>query len=276
MPTAMERLGRALDRAREAAVMIGRLAADGATRRALMRIYGQLDQPGRYGDLFDLRLRLNGRVFPLRLRLGDIFVLGEILVDRQYELKTPVRDAAVVVDAGANIGASALWFASRFPAARIDAFEPAADNFALLSANLAAVPGATPLRMAVGRAAGEIALFQGTSSATHSIVPGAPDLTGLGVEVVPMTTLAAHMAATGIRRIDILKIDVEGAELEVLAGLGDRIGDVGVIVGELHEKVVDAAEVYGFLKDAGFREVGRTAFREGDVTGVHGFEVART
>ena len=91
-----------------------------------------------------------------------------------------------------------------------------------------------------------------------------------------MTTLAAHMAATGIRRIDILKIDVEGAELEVLAGLGDRIGDVGVIVGELHEKVVDAAEVYGFLKDAGFREVGRTAFREGDVTGVHGFEVART
>ena len=70
-----------------------------------------------------------------------------------------------------------------------------------------------------------------------------------------MTTLAAHMAATGIRRIDILKIDVEGAELEVLAGLGDRIGDVGVIVGELHEKVVDAAEVYGFLKDAGFRRV---------------------
>ena len=275
MLAVVERLGRALDRAREAVVMIGRLAADGATRRALVRMYGQLGQADRYDDLQDLRLRLNGRVYPLRLRLGDIFVLGEILVDRQYELKTPVRDASVVVDAGANIGASALWFASRFPSARLDAFEPAADNFALLSANLAALPGATPYRMALGRAAGEITLYQGTSAATHSILPGAPDLSGQGVEVVPMTSLAAHMDRTGLRRIDILKLDVEGAELDVLAGLGDRIGDVGVIVGELHEKVVDATEFYGFLKDAGFREVARTAFREGDLTGVHGFEVVR-
>ena len=208
-------------------------------------------------------------------RLGDIFVLGEILVDRQYELRTRLPGAPMIVDAGANVGASSLWFACRFPQARLHAFEPGAENFALLTANLAGLPEATGFRAAVGRTEGEIVLHKGTSEATHSIVAGAPDLDSGAAEVVPLTTLAAHMAAQGMARIDLLKLDVEGAELDVLVGLGDRIADVGVIVGELHEHIVDPAEFYRFLKDAGFRVVARTEFREGKATGVHGFEVAR-
>lgn len=275
MAAVLERVGRSLGRAREAGLMIGRLAADMATRRALVEIYANLGRTDRYGELFNLNLRLNGRVYPVRLRLGDIFVLGEILVDRQYALKTPLRSVSVVVDAGANIGASALWFASCFPAARLHAFEPAAGNFALLAENLAGLPAATPFRMALGSAEGAITLHRGASEATHSIIAGAPDLTADGIETVPMTTLAAHMDAAGLDRIDLLKLDVEGAEMEVLIGLGERIRDVGVIVGELHETIVDADSFYAFLKDAGFRLVAKTAFREGDVTGVHGFEVAR-
>ncbi|MBL9059363.1 MAG: FkbM family methyltransferase [Mangrovicoccus sp.] len=275
MAAVLHRVSRSLGRAREAGLMIGGLAADMPTRRALLEIYANLGRTDRYGEVFDLNLRLNGRVFPARLRLGDIFVLGEILIDRQYELKTPLSSVSVVVDAGANIGASALWFASRFPSARLHAFEPAAGNFALLEANLAGLPGATPYRMALGRAEGEITLHRGASEATHSIIAGAPDLTADGIESVPLTTLAAHMAMAALPRIDLLKLDVEGAEMEVLIGLGERIRDVGVIVGELHETIVDAATFYGFLKDAGFRLVAKTAFREGDVTGVHGFEVAR-
>ena len=165
--------------------------------------------------------------------------------------------------------------ACQFPDAQLHAFEPEARNFALLSTNLASLPKATCFREAVGRSAGEVALHLGTSEATHSIVDGFPDAESGPVEMVPVTTLAAHMEAQGLRRIDLLKLDVEGAELDALVGLDARIADVRVIVGELHEHVVDATEFYTFLKDAGFRIVARTAFREGNVTGVHGFEAAR-
>ena len=84
------------------------------------------------------------------------------------------------------------------------------------------------------------------------------------------------MSARDISVVDLLKLDVEGAELEVLEGLGAQIGRVQTIVGEVHERVVDSDVFYDRLRDSGFSDIRRVAFRDGDREGVHGFAAKRS
>ena len=79
----------------------------------------------------------------------------------------------------------------------------------------------------------------------------------------------------GHDRVDLLKIDVEGSELDALKGLGARLETVQVIVGEMHETLVDEAAFYRFLEDRGFRRVRKEYYGSGQADGVHAFEVAR-
>jgi predicted O-methyltransferase YrrM len=67
--------------------------------------------------------------------LSEVFTLLEVFALDAYELpfKKPVR---TIVDAGAHIGSSALWFASRYPNARIIAIEPHPATFTFLHENI--------------------------------------------------------------------------------------------------------------------------------------------
>ena len=259
-------------RAVEALHLISSYAADMATRRALVRIYASLSERDLWGEEVDLRLRIGGNISSLRLRYGDIFVLGEIFHEKQYELQSPLPPQPVIVDAGANIGVSAIWFLAHYPDAMLHAFEPASDNFRLLSENLAHIERARLFQIALGRQAAKATLHDGGSPGEYSLVR--PSI-GEELERVSVTTLAAHMDAEKLDRIDLLKLDVEGSELDLLVGLGERIRDVGVLVGEVHETLVEENEFYEFLDRQGFRVVRKRYFRESALEHVHGFEAVR-
>lgn len=266
-------IARKLHRAREALYLIMRCAADGATRRALFGMYRSLSRPETYDQDVSLRIIFAGTVFPVTIRVQDVFVLGEILFERQYALRSQLPSSPFVVDAGANVGIASLWFLSQCPGARLHAFEPESENFRLLGKNLAGIARVSVFKQAVGSEPGTIGLHLSEFGAMHSFKEGFSS--GSAVEQVPLVTLADHMAEHGIDRIDLLKLDVEGAELDALIGLGERIRDVSVIIGEMHETVVDEGEFYRFLEDAGFRLVQRRSFAESEGEKVHGFEVAR-
>lgn len=84
------------------------------------------------------------------------------------------------------------------------------------------------------------------------------------------------MATNGIERIDLLKLDVEGSELDALEGRCERKSDVGVIIGGAHETCVDVTEFYSFLDEHGFQLCWKRYFREGREQHVHGFEAKQT
>jgi hypothetical protein len=89
---------------------------------------------------------------------------------------------------------------------------------------------------------------------------------------VDVISLPEYLTGNGLRTVDILKLDVEGSELDVLEGMGERLPDVRIIVGELHETHVDPDTFYRLLERHAFRLVREARTSEDHV---RMFEVTR-
>ena len=134
---------RVLRRGIEAAHVVGWCALDGPSRRNLLRAYAALARGSWSPMAADARVRLGGTAVTIRFRERDIYAVGEMLHDHQYRLHSELPARPLIVDAGANIGLSALWFGVRYPGARLYCFEPEARCFDLLQHNLRQLPGVT-------------------------------------------------------------------------------------------------------------------------------------
>jgi FkbM family methyltransferase len=198
------------------------------------------------------RLRFDGGTRTLWFRERDIYVIGEILHAGLYRLGSVLPASPLVIDAGANIGIASLWLAAKYPGARLVCFEPERENFALLQRNLTQIAGATCVQAALGAHAGEAVLHVTDNASDHSLTatpgPSRP-------QRVPCLTLDDYLEGAGIDRVDLLKLDVEGSELDVLEGMRRTAGRVQVIAGECHERLVDAGAFYRELAELGFRVV---------------------
>lgn len=173
---------------------------------------------------------------------------------------------ATVVDIGVNHGqflhlARRLW-----PDARIVGVEPNAALAAKAAGIYADDDSVTVESCAVGAEHGEIDLFVTVNDQNSSIHPPSDafhdDRNDDGVvrtEKVPLRRLDGLL--DGCAGPMLLKIDVQGAELDVLEGAGDRLADASVIVIESpFEQAYDGAagfdEIYRFLTAKGFRYEG--------------------
>ncbi len=121
----------------------------------------------------------------------------------------------VIFDVGANVGQSAHVFAEMVPQASIWCFEPVERAFKELKRNVAYFPNVKPYRLAMSATGGWADMHVAEETSLSSISVNAP---GSVVEVVPMVTLDEFCGASGIERIDFLKIDTEGHDIDVLQG----------------------------------------------------------
>jgi FkbM family methyltransferase len=84
--------------------------------------------------LVRISLNYNQGPFSLRANTSDVEVFEQIFVSKEYEFKINF-EPEFIVDGGANIGLSSIFFANKFPKARIIAIEPEESNFSLLKSN---------------------------------------------------------------------------------------------------------------------------------------------
>jgi FkbM family methyltransferase len=138
----------------------------------------------------------------------------------------------LIIDCGANIGASVLWFLSRYPKAHALAIEPAPDNFALLRHNCTGYD--VDLREAgVAACAGEGHLSDPGQGA-WAYRTDDETATGPTVPMVALNTLIADKIAAGYIPF-ILKIDIEGAEKDLFQGDCEQLNIFPLIVIEPHD-----------------------------------------
>ncbi len=155
----------------------------------------------------------------------------------QFELHPYVpmeRTAAPIriLDLGANIGLSVLYWKHHAPNARVIAVEPDASNFAILESNTAGLNDVHLVQAGIWHRLGRLQVQrEGVGNAAFSTKEDMAD-----GEVVA-TTIPALMERFGWDHVDILKVDIEGSERE-LFGEGDLgwIDRVGTIAVELHDR----------------------------------------
>ncbi len=127
---------------------------------------------------------------------------------------------ATIFDIGAHVGETSTYYADCARQATIFSFEPVQSNFVQLVECAQRIPRIKPVCVALGSSEGKRPLYRGATSQTHSLVAlstpndSRDDLP----ERVDVTTADAFASANHIERIDLLKTDTEGFDLEVLRG----------------------------------------------------------
>lgn len=123
----------------------------------------------------------------------------------------PVR---TIIDAGANIGDETIRFRHFHPDARILALEPSTENFRVLERNVAADPATVPLNCALWYRDCYLTITAGDTYEQFRVSESASKTGEDAVKAVCIPTL---MAEYGLAEIDILKLDIEGAEFDVFS-----------------------------------------------------------
>lgn len=185
-----------------------------------------------YGRLFSRPVfyRLNRFLFNLSLRgLGILNWQTDHLQGEHANLKSILPSAApgsVVLDVGANNGDYSAAVSAIAPELQIHAFEPHPATFARLSERLVGTKVVCH-NFGLGKSAGTVALYdhagtEGTGHATTNsgVIERIHGKQAQSVDI-EIRRLDDAIAALGLTDIHLLKIDVEGAELDVLRGLGD-------------------------------------------------------
>ena len=204
-----------------------------------LEILKNLIKDERASDI-SLDMKFLGSNLSMRIDDSDIRVFKQIFVDNEYDSLNLPKVVDTIVDLGANIGLSALFFMKKYPDARIIAVEPDAVNFEIMKRNLEDYSShVTLLNAAIWPSDGEVSLVEHDESneglgawgyRTETLTEGAEG----SVSAISIPTL---MKQSSINYIDILKVDIEGAEYELFEkGYESWLDKVGLIIIETHDR----------------------------------------
>ena len=175
--------------------------------------------------------KLNSKVY-LRKNSSDEDTFYQNIIYEQYNLKRIPFTPSVIIDAGANIGLSSLYFSNRYPSSKIYALEPFKQNYDMLVKNTVQHKQIIPLHAALWREDKSLAVRDSGSGFWGFQVQDISEST----EEVKSVSIDSLMKRFSIDEIDILKMDIEGAEREVFSSNYERwLPKVKVLIIELHD-----------------------------------------
>ena len=216
------------------------------------------------------------RSFKHRGTPADKGVMAQIFETKDYSISRLHRNADIlahfnkilksgkkplIVDAGANIGASVVWFASQFPGSHIVAFEPHPDNFDFLAANTAGID-VELYKAAVGSEDGSVSLIDpGRGEWAYQTT-----ISEYGTSrLVSLVQILSKKLMQGFVPF-IIKIDIEGGEDNLFARDTDIMHDFPLLIIELHDWLMPKKRTsQNFLKwvakhDRDFIHIGENIF----------------
>jgi FkbM family methyltransferase len=168
------------------------------------------------------------------------FVAGlkEIFIDKIYSLKLP--DHPYIIDCGANIGLSVIYMKKNYPNAEIVAFEPDDLNFKILKKNIDA-SGYLNINLR-----NEAVWIENTKVYFSS--SGTTDSRISHSSSGSMEVTATRLKDLLTRKIDFLKIDIEGAEFQVVKDISDKLDLVDNMFVEYHGSFEENSQLIDLLQ----------------------------
>jgi FkbM family methyltransferase len=192
-------------------------------------------------------------LFGRRIEFLDAWSYSEMheeLFNRQFYRFTARTEQPLIIDVGANIGMSVLYFKCLYPKSRVIAFEADPAIYQVLQRNVAAyeLEGVELVPQAVWKCETELE-FQSGNWLSGRVLNHRP---GIKTVKVPACRLQGYLEQS----VDLLKLDIEGAETDVLLDCADSLKNVQNIVLEHHSflnKPQNLHVVVNLLHNAGFR-----------------------
>jgi len=201
---------------------------------------------------------IRGKGIPMMFVKPDIYAVDcaiDIFIKQVYERFYKLKEGDIVVDVGANVGMFTVKAAlSVGDKGKVVSIEPIEENFELLKKNVEFhnLVNVQIIRKALGSRRGKTTMLKSLLSGTHQLKglknPEFP-IEEVDVEVDTLDNIVKELS---INKIDLLKIDVEGAELEVLKGAEESLKITRNIAMELHDS---EKEVKRFLEQRGFEVI---------------------
>lgn len=192
----------------------------------------------------------------LRRNTSDSYVFKQIFILKEYAalvdiIKSNRIDAKVILDCGANIGLTTMYLFRHFPEAKFHVFEPDEFNYLQLNKNLSA--NSIPCvfnNLAIWSKPAKIVMKSDFRDGESWSLRAEESVDGTGISAI---SIDAYCAQNDIQCIDILKIDIEGGEVELFKDAHfSFLQRVKVLCIEIHDEFNIREKIYSILQSNGF------------------------
>ena len=178
----------------------------------------------------------DGVRFKVHVNTSDALMIWEIWKAKVYDdARIPIHAGDIVVDMGAHIGAFSVRAARLAQGGLVYSYEASNKNFALLTENRQ-LNGLENLYIENSAISNQRGMMPFYTPSDNRILGSLLQSTSSFVEMVPTKTFSDIIAEHAIKQIDFLKVDVEGAEFDILfANPDETLSKTQKIVMEFHE-----------------------------------------
>ncbi len=192
------------------------------------------------------------KLYPLIIRknTSDLEVFKQIFTYKDYEFDYKINPK-IIIDGGANVGYSAIFFARKFKDAKIFAIEPEKSNFEVLIENTKKYKNVITIRKGLWNKNGFLKIVDKGYGKYGFMTKMVKKNEKYDVEVITINDLIRNYK---IKEVDILKLDIEGAEKELFSSNFDWLDKVKILIIELHERMKPGCEksFYNSIKKYNF------------------------
>jgi FkbM family methyltransferase len=171
----------------------------------------------------------------VRINTTDPVVFQQIFQHREYELPSLSFTPKFIIDGGANVGYASIFFANTYPNAKIVAIEPERTNFEVLKYNTKSYEQVEIIKSGLWHKNTHLKVKDIGLGKWGAIVEETDSLDPDGFRAI---TISSILESSKMDEIDILKLDIEGAEKELfLYEYQGWLEKVKVIIIELHDRM---------------------------------------
>ena len=222
----------------------------------IVRAYPEMFSYKKWGarvgmDLLTVSNRLNDTQSDIFLRSGtsDWFTFDQIFINEDYNLRAlkryPEFEALyakytaegdpLILDLGANIGLSSVYFHHIWPSSKIVAVEPSEDNFRVLRKNFGHSEKFEAMLAGIASKASKLVLTDSSAEKNAFTTTTLEDGSEGGIAGVTVPEILAHHSRSKGFFPFIVKIDIEGFESELFACNTDWINEFPILIIEMHD-----------------------------------------